>query len=158
MGYYIFPTEMVSDIMKQEGIYDSELLYNMPLSQFNDYFGADAVLFTNIKKWHVSYAVVASSLTISIEAKIVSTKTSEELWRYTGTVVVDLGGGNNSGGSLIGLLVQVAATAISTASADYVSYARVANNRIISTLPVGPYNEYYMNDQSMELFNQTSRR
>jgi hypothetical protein len=89
MGYYTFPTEMVSDIMKQEGVYDTEILYNMPLDKFYEYFGADTVLFTHIKKWDLSYMVLASTLTIQIEAKIVSTKTSEELWKYVGTVVVD---------------------------------------------------------------------
>ena len=157
MGYYTFPTEMVSDIMKQEGIYDTELLYNMPLNKYSEYFGADAVLFTKIKKWDVSYAVIAASLTVSIEARIVSTKTSEELWKYTGTVVVDLSGGN-SGGGLAGLLVKAVMTAINTAAADYVKYAKVANNRIIYTLPVGPYNEYYMKDQNVKLIDQTSRK
>ena len=151
MGYYTFPVEMVGDIMKQEGVYDTELLYNMPLTKFQEYFGADAVLFTRITKWNVAYAVVASSLTVSIDAKIVSTKTSEELWKYTGTVVVDLSGGNNSNSGLAGLIVQVVATAISTAAADYVKYARVANGRLISTLPYGPYHELYMKDQDMQL-------
>jgi len=153
MGYYTFPTEMVSDIMKQEGIYDTELLYNMPLNKYYEYFGADAVLFTKIKKWDVSYMVLASSLTVSIEAKIVSTKTSEELWKYTGTVVVDLSGGN-SGGGLAGLIAKVVVAAIETATADYVHYAKVANNRIIYTLPAGPYSEMYMKDQSVKLINQ----
>jgi len=156
MGYYTFPTEMVSDIMKQEGIYDTELLYNMPLNKFYEYFGADAVLFTKIKKWDVSYMVLASKLTVSIEAKIVSTKTSEELWKYTGTVVVDLSGGN-TGNGLAGLIAKVVVAAINTATADYVHYAKVANNRIIYTLPVGPYNEYYMKDQSVKLIDQTRK-
>lgn len=151
MGYYTFPVEMVGDIMKQEGVYDTELLYNMPLNKFQDYFGADAVLFTHIKKWDVAYAVVASTLTVSIEANIVSTKTSQELWRYTGTVVVDLSGGGDSGGSLAGLVVKAVMTAVNTAAADYVKYARVANARLITTLPVGPYHELYLKDQDMPL-------
>ena len=157
MGYYTFPTEMVSDIMKQEGVYDTETLYNMPLNQFYDYFGADAVLFTSIKKWDVSYAVIASSLTVSIEAKILSTKTSEELWKYTGTVVVDLSGGNG-GGSLIGLLISAIATAINTAAADYVQHAHTANLQLIDSLPVGPYSNIYMQDQSLILINQESSK
>jgi len=157
MGYYTFPTEMVSDIMKQEGIYDTELLYNMPLNKYAEYFGADAVLFTKIKKWDVSYAVIASSLTVSIEARIVSTKTSEELWEYTGTVVVDLSGGD-TGGGLAGLIAKVVVAAINTATADYVKYAKIANNRIIYTLPVGPYNEYYMKDQNLKLINQNQKK
>ncbi len=153
MGYYTFPTEMVSDIMKQEGVYDTELLYHMPLTKFKEYFGADAVLFTDIKQWKVSYAVIASSLTVSIESRIVSTKTSEELWKYRGTVVVDLSGGN-SGGGLAGLILKAVATAINTAAADYVKYAKIANNRLIYTLPAGPYNEMYMKDQNMKLLSQ----
>ena len=151
MGYYTFPTEMVSDIMKQEGVYDTELLYNLPMSKFAEYFGADAVLLTRIKKWDVSYMVVASSLTVSISAKIVSTKTSEVLWAHTGTVKVDLSGGN-SGGGLAGLIASTIATAINTAAADYVTYAHQANARVVYTLPAGPYSKMYMQDQSMPLY------
>jgi len=154
MGYYTFPTEMVADIMKQEGVYDTEVLYNLPLDKYYEYFGADTVLFTRIKKWDVSYMVLASSLTISIEAKIVSTKTSEELWGYTGTVVVDLSGGN-TGGGIGGLIAKAIVAAVNTATADYVQHARTANQRIIYTLPFGPYHELHMKDQSAQLIDQT---
>lgn len=155
MGYYTFPVEMVSDIMKQEGVYDTEVLYNLPLDKFYEYFGADTVLFTNIKKWDVSYAVVASSLTVAIESKIVSTKTSEELWKYTGSVVVDLSGGNSGGGGIAGLIASAIVTAINTAAADYVKYAHVANSRVVYTLPAGPYSKLHLKDQGMKLIDQT---
>lgn len=151
MGYYTFPVEMVGDIMKQEGIYDTELLYEMPLDKFAEYFGADAVLFTRIKKWDVSYMVVASNLSVAIESKIVSTKTSEVLWSYNGRIVVDLGGGNNANGGLSGLIVSAIATAINTASADYVKYARQVNARMMYGLPTGPYHELYLQDKEIPL-------
>ena len=157
MGYYTFPTEMVSDIMKQEGVYDTEILYNMPLDKFYEYFGADTVLFTHIKKWDLSYMVLSSKLTIEIEAKIMSTKTSEELWKYRGTVVVDLSGGNG-GGSLAGLLASAIVTAANSASADYVKHARTANRRIIYSLPVGPYHNHYMKDQDVRIVDQTPEK
>lgn len=157
MGYYTFPTEMVSEIMKQEGVYDTEILYNMPLDKFYEYFGADTVLFTHIKKWDVSYVVLASKLTIQIEAKIVSTKTSEELWKYTGTVVVNLGG-QNSGGGIAGLIAAAIVTAVNTAAADYVEHAHTANRRIVYTLPAGPYSEMYMKDQGVRIVDQTPRK
>lgn len=153
-GYYVFPVEMVSDIMKQEGVYDTAMLYDMPLDKFQQYFGADAVLFTHIRKWDLAYAVVAASLTVSIEAEIVSTKTSQKLWKYTGTVVVDLSGGN-SGGGLAGLVAKAIATAINSAAADYVKYARVANYRFLGALPLGPYHPMYMQDQDWKLIDQT---
>jgi len=155
MGYYTFPVEMVSDIMKQEGVYDTELLYNLPMGKFKEYFGADAVLLTRIKKWDVAYMVFASTLTVAIEAKIVSTSSSEELWKYRGVVRVDLSGGNSNGGSIGGLIASAVATAINTAAADYVTYAHQANARIIYSLPVGPYHEAYMQDQSVEILDQT---
>jgi len=154
MGYYTFPTEMVADIMKQEGVYDTEVLYNLPLDKYYEYFGADTVLFTRIKKWDVSYMVIESTLTISIEAKIVSTKTSEELWGYTGTVIVDLAGGTGSGG-LGELIAKVIVAAINTATTDYVDHAHTANKRLIYTLPFGPYHELYMKDQTIKLVDQT---
>ncbi len=49
-GYYTLPYPITSDILKMEGIYDTELLANLPLIKFKEYFGADAVLFTTIKK------------------------------------------------------------------------------------------------------------
>jgi hypothetical protein len=154
-GYYVFPVEMVGDIMKQEGVYDTEVLYHVPHEKFREYFGADAVLYTRIKKWDVSYVVIASSLTVSIESEIVSTKSSQQLWKYTGTVVVDLSGNSGGGGGLAGLVVAAIVTAVNTAAADYVDHARVANTRLIGTLPVGPYHEMYMNDQGVQLVDQT---
>jgi len=156
-GYYVFPVEMVSEIMKQEGVYDTELLYNMPLDKFYDYFGADAVMFTKIKKWDLSYAVIASSLTVTIESEIVSTKTSEKLWNYSGSVTVDLSGGN-SGSSWQGLIINAVMTAVNTAAADYVTYARQANARMFYSLPFGPYSPRYMQDQSMEIVDNTPNR
>jgi len=152
-GYYTFPTEMISDIMKQEGVYDTEVLHNLPLNKFYEYFGADAVLFTTIKKWDVSYVVLGSSLTISIEAKIMSTKTSEELWKYTGTVVVNLSGGGNNG--LLGLVIS---SAINTAVVDYVQHAHTVNRIIVNTLPAGPYNSAYMKDQNIKFIDQAPQK
>lgn len=155
-GYYVLPVEMVGDILKQEGIQSTELLYNLPPDKLHEYFGADAVMYTRIKKWDVSYMVIASSLTVSIESEIISSKTSEKLWNYTGTVVVDLSGGN-SGGGIAGLIVKAVVAAINTASADYVKYARVANAQLIYTLPVGPYHEMHIKDQSVQFFDQTPK-
>lgn len=155
-GYYIFPYELTAAVLKEQGIYDSELVYDIPLNKFQEYFGADAVLFTKIVKWDTSYAVVASNLTVSIEAEIKSTKTSEVLWNYTGTVVVDLSGNSGSGG-LVGLLANAIVTAINTASADYTTYAKQANARFIYSVPVGPYHPQYLKDQDIKIIQQKTK-
>lgn len=158
MGYYVFPVEMVSDIMKQQGVYDTELLYSTPLDKFYEYFGADAVLFTRIVRWDVAYIVISSTLTVTIESEIRSTKTSEELWKYRGSVTVDLSGGSSSSGDpLVNLIAQAVATAVNTAAADYVTYANQANERLLYSMPVGPYHPLYLQDQDVKIMNQAAK-
>lgn len=158
MGYYVMPVEIVSDVMKQEGITNTEMLYDLPLNKLQEYFGADAVLYTRIKKWDTSYMVVVSQLTVSVDSEIVSTKTSEKLWSYNGTVVQDLTSRSNGGGGLAELIINIAATAINTAAADYVKYARIANFRLISSVPAGPYHEMHMKDQGVQIVDQTPEK
>jgi len=157
-GYYVFPYEVTTEILKMEGIYDAELLNNLPLQKFSEYFGTDAVLFTTIKKWDLSYLVLAANLTISIDCELKSTKSSATLWRYNGTVVVDLSGSNNSSGGLAGLLVKAIATAIQSAMADYVPHARRANYQALSSLPYGKYHNFYKKDQAQQFIDQPQRK
>lgn len=153
-GYYTLPYMITSDILQMEGIYDTELLTDMPLAKFNEYFGADAVLFTTIKKWDLSYVVLASTLTVSVECELKSTISDQILWKYTGTVVVDLSGGN-SGGGLAGLIVKAVVCAINSAVADYVPYARQANYRALSTMPYGKYHAQHDKDQTVSFVDQS---
>jgi len=157
-GYYTFPYEVTSEILKMEGIYDSELLTNTPLIKFKEYFGADAVLFTTIKKWDLSYVVLASKLTISIDAKLKSTETNQILWEYNGTVVVDLSGSNDSGGGIAGLIVKAIVTAVNTAVVDYVPHARTANYRALSSMPYGKYHTRYKQDGAQQIVDQRPKK
>lgn len=153
-GFYTFPYPVTADILKMEGIYDTELLVNIPLAKFKEYFGADAVLFTTIKKWDLSYMILASTLTVSIDCKLKSTTSDQTLWEYNGTVVVDLSGGS-TGGGIGGLIAKAIVTAISTAMADYVPYARQANYRALSSLPYGKYHDQHNKDQHVKFIDQT---
>jgi hypothetical protein len=110
------------------------------LGRFHDYFGADAVLFTQINKWNKSYMILASKLTVAIDAKLKSTVTNKVLWEYSGTIVADLSGSNSSSGNpLADLIAKAIITAANTAAADYVPYARLANQRLLLSVPFGKY-------------------
>jgi hypothetical protein len=138
LGYYVLPMEITNDVLKNQGLYDTEIIGNQPLNKFGEYFGADAVLFTKITKWNKSYMVVASSLTVSVDAQLKSTKTNRILWEYSGTIVADLSG-RSSGGGIAGLVAAALVTAINSAVADYVPYARLANVQLLQSMPVGKY-------------------
>ena len=60
------PIEIVNQIMKDEGINDSSEFLNLNPQIFNDHFGSDAILFTEIIKWDTSYAVISGSVTVQI--------------------------------------------------------------------------------------------
>ena len=152
-GFYTFPYEVTSEILKMEGIYDSELLYNMPLPKFQEYFGADAVLFTTINKWDMQYLVLAAGLTVEITCELKSTKSDETLWKYTGTVYADLSGGN-TGGGIEGLIAKAIITAINASLADYVPYARLANGIALSSIPAGPYHQLHGKDGEVKIIEQ----
>ncbi|MFH1912581.1 MAG: GNA1162 family protein, partial [Pseudomonadota bacterium] len=107
-----------------------------------------------IKKWNLSYMVLASNLTVSVDCELKSTKSNATIWQYNGTVVVDLSGGN-TGGGIVGLIVKVIVTAVSSAMADYVPHARQANYMALSTLPYGKYHSLHGKDREQQFIEQT---
>ncbi|WP_333654582.1 GNA1162 family protein [Dissulfurispira sp.] len=146
MGYYVFPIEVTSEILKNEGFYDTELLINTPPQKFRQYFGADAVMYIEILKWDTSYYVIGGNVKVSVDCVLKSTISGENLWKYGGTMVLDTTGGDGGVGGLAGLLVKVALTAAQTAAADYMPLARRANFMIMSSLPYGKYHPQHNQD------------
>jgi hypothetical protein len=153
-GYYVFPYEITTELLKMEGIYDAELMKDLPLQKFREYFGTDAVLFTTIKKWDLAYMLIAANLTVSIDCELKSTQSDAILWKYNGTIVVDLSGGS-SGGGIAGLIAKAIVTAINSAMADYVVHARTANYRALHSLPFGKYHPLHGQDRAHEFIEQT---
>jgi len=149
-GYYIYPIEVTSDILKAEGIYDTELLIDVPPQKFREFFDADAVLYIRILKWDTSYYVLAGNVTVGADFTLKSTDTGEELWHYDGSIVVDTSGGD-TGGGLGGLIAKVIVTAISTAATDYVPIAKRVNYTVLTSMPYGKYNPQYNKDRDAKV-------
>lgn len=146
MGYYVFPIEVVMDMMQHEGAYDTETLMNVPPQKFKEYFGADAVLFVRITKWDTAYYVIGGHVAVGVDFHLKSTTSGADLWKYDGVLQVSTGGGGGGGG-LAGLIVQIVVTAVNTATADYVPIAKRANAMVISTIPTGKYHPMHGLDQ-----------
>lgn len=153
-GYYVFPIEVVSEIFKQEGLYDTESMADMPAGKFKEYFGADAVLYTRIRKWDTAYYVIGGHMTVSVDFLLRSTATEETLWKYNGTIVVDTTGDSGNAPGLAGLLVQAVGTAVKTASTDYVPLAKQANRIALVTIPYGKYNPAYDQDRDLRVVSR----
>jgi len=150
-GYYIYPIEVTTDILKNEGLYDTEILGGLPPEKFKQFFGADAVMYIKILKWDTSYYVIGGNVTVGVDCLLKSTTTGRELWKYDGTIVVDTSGGSGGSGGLAGLIVNVVATAIKTATTDYVPVAKRANIITISSMPFGKYNPNFDKDRDAQI-------
>lgn len=139
-GFYVLPPFLTMDILKRESAYDAELFINGSLNRFYEIFGADIALFTIIEKWDKSS--IGATVTVSVEYIAKSTKTNEVLYSRRGTIVYDASINSGAGGAF-GALLDVAASAISTAATKYVDVGRVCNSYTFKDFPTGKYSPSY---------------
>jgi len=150
-GYYVYPLEVVTDILRNEGLGDTEMLFTVPPQKFRDYFGADAVLYIKILKWDTVYYVIGGYVTVSVEFLLKSTKTGKCLWKYDGTMQLDTTGDSQNTPGLAGVLLQVVTTAVKTAVTDYVPVARQANQLTLISIPYGRYHPQHGQDGNAKI-------
>lgn len=141
-GYYVISPLLAMDVLKEESAYDSELFFEAPLTTFQNYFGADAVVFSVIDVWTKK----GLGIETKIRCVIKSAHTNEILFDRSCDLYLDLSvdSGNNS---LLGALIDLAASAINTAATDHIKAARMANYYIFRDIPRGKYNPEYMLDK-----------
>jgi len=148
-GYYVYPIEITKEVLKSEGIYDAALLKDIPMVKFQEYFGADAVLFTEIIEWDKSFYVIGGNVEVNLEFILKSTKTEKTLWSYKGNIKVDTSSDDTEVPGIAGFLLEVAITAAKTAAQDYVPIAKKINEQGLSTIPYGYYHPKFNQDQAI---------
>ena len=141
-GYYVISPLLAMDVLKAESAYDSEMFFDAPLTAFQNYFGADAVVFSVIDTW----AKKRLGIETKIRYVIKSAYTNEILFDRSCDLYLDLSINSGANG-LLGALVDLAASAINTAATDHIMAARKANYYIIRDIPRGKYSPEYMMDQ-----------
>ena len=139
-GYYVFSPYLTLEMFQSEGAYDSEMFIDGDLTQFHNVLGCDAVMFTRIKKW--SKKALAGTLTVDVEYILRSATTGDILYKREGEIKLDksVSSGSNS---MIGSLIDIAATAINTATTDKVVAGRECNRYVLVDFPEGPYSPLY---------------
>ncbi len=128
-GYYVIPVAVMEETFKQNGLTTPDEIHELPVAKLREIFGADAVLYMTVKQYGSSYAVLASSVTVSIDAHLVDLRTGAQLWAGSKQVVH----ASNGGGSLIGMLVQAMVDQIvNTLSDRSYGVAGMTNNMLLS--------------------------
>ena len=145
-GYYVFSPYLTMEMLQSESAYDSEMFLESDLGNFNRVLDADAAIFTIIKSWDRNSLL--GYLTVGVEYVLRSTTTGETLYHREGLIQVDTSV-NGGGGGLVGSLVNMAATAITTAMTDKVVAGRKCNAFVLSDMPVGKYNASFGQDSEV---------
>ena len=141
-GYYVISPLLAMDVLKAESAYDSEMFFDAPLTTFQNYFGADAVVFSVIDTW----AKKGMGIETKIRYVIKSAYTNEILFDRSCDLYLDLSIDSGANG-VLGALVDLAASAINTAATDHIKAARKANYYILRDIPRGKYSPEHMLDK-----------
>jgi hypothetical protein len=143
-GYYVYPVAVVDTYFKENGLPNPADMHGVPIDKLDEVFGADAVMYLDVKEYGQDYNIVSSDSEVDVDAKLVDTETGLTLWegRARGSKSSAEG---NSGGGLLGLLVTAAvAQAVGTTVDAAHGIAVQANRRMIlgpNGLLLGPYHE-----------------
>ena len=143
-GYYVISPLLAMDVLKAESAYDSEIFFDAPLTTFQNYFGADAVVFSVIDTWTKKGLGIQTKIRYVIK----SAYTNEILFDRRCDLYLDLSVNSGSGGA-IGALVNLTASIINTAATDHIIAARKANYFILRDIPRGKYSPDYMLDKQV---------
>jgi hypothetical protein len=151
MGYYVYPLEVVTEILRNEGVIDTEMISGLPPSAFKEGFGADAVLFVTINSWDTNYYVFIGNVEVGLDFVMYSTTTNEVLWSYAIVAKVDTSSSSEN------FIVDAITTAISSALTKYVTVAKQANSMAFLALPVGPYHESHGTDGAEQVVDSEAK-
>ena len=143
-GYYVISPLLAMDILKAESAYDAEMFIDKPLTLFRDYFGADAVVFSQIDDWTKR----GFGIDTKIRYIIKSATSGEILFDRSCDLYLDLQQ-NSGGSSALSQLIDLAVSAISTAATDHIVAARKANYFIFRDIPRGKYDPQYLQDKEV---------
>lgn len=147
-GYYIFPINAVKRVLEDDGLADSSLVHSSPTSKLAKLFGADSVLYVVVEQWDSKYMILSTTTTVSVYYQIRDGKTDDVLWENRVKMVYQPQSSGGGGGSLTGLVVQLAVqaavAAMEKAAPNYMPLARQANAQALTHypgdgIPFGPY-------------------
>lgn len=141
-GYYVFPVAVVDTYFRENGLPTPADMQSVPLDKLDEVFGADAVLYLDVKSYGQDYNILSSVSEVDVEARLVDVDTGVTLWDGRGRGTQSSSDGS---GGLVGLLVTAAvAQAVGTTVDAAHGIAVQANQQMIlgrDGLLLGPYHE-----------------
>ncbi|MEF7615069.1 DUF799 domain-containing protein [Aquincola sp. MAHUQ-54] len=130
-GYYVLPVSLVEEAFRENGLTTAHDIHDVAPAKLREVFGADAVVYLNVKRYGTSYAVISSETAVAVEGRIVDLRSGDLLWKGEAVASSAETQASNQAG-LIGLLVQAVVNQIVATTTDQsFTYAGMASNRLL---------------------------
>ena len=143
-GFYVFPVNTAKFILEQEGLYEGERIHQQSPETLANMFGADVVLYVTINRWDAKYAIIAATVTVEFEYRMVA-RDGTEIWKATQAMQYSPQNNNSSGSPLVDLLAAAVSAAITRAAPNYLPLTQRANQMVFvlgpNAIPNGPYSK-----------------
>lgn len=154
-GYYVVSPHLAMELLKAESAYDAEMFIDRDASVFGRVFGADAVVFSVIDIWRKTGLGIETKIRYIVR----STRTNEVLFERSCDFYLDLQKqyASNEKKTVLGELINLTATVVTTALTDHIVAARKCNQHIFSDMPRGKYSPDYMKDHDAHAAPQDIR-
>ena len=140
-GFYVFPVNTAKFVLEQEGFYEGERIHQQPPETLANMFGADAVLYVTINRWDAKYAILATTVTVEFDYRMV-TKDGKEIWKARQAMQYSPQN-NNSGSPMANLIIAAINAAVARAAPNYLPLTQQANQMVFvlgpNAIPNGPY-------------------
>lgn len=106
-GYYVFPVALVEETFRQNGLTTPHDIRAASATKMQEIFGADALLYLDLKEYGTQYQLVRSETRVTAEAKLVDLHSGKILWSGRATASSSEQD-SDSGGNPIGILLSAA--------------------------------------------------
>ena len=139
-GYYVFPVAVVDAYMKENGLPNAVDMHGVPLDKLGEVFGADAVLYIDIKEYGQEFQVFSSAAVVRADVELMDIGTGAPLWQ--GSINATKSSDANSGNALVDLIGAAVAQAVGTTTDQAHTVAVEANRNMVfgrDGLLLGPY-------------------
>jgi hypothetical protein len=140
-GYYVFPVAVIDQLLKDNGLPTPDEMNSVPLDKIRQHTGADAVLYCVITDWGQKFQVISSATVVSVQLRLVDTRTGAQLWE--GKVRGSQSSDSGSSDLLSSLVTAVVDQVAGTLSDNTPELARTSNYSTIydgnGALPDGHY-------------------
>jgi hypothetical protein len=132
-GFYVFPVALVDQTFKNNGLTVANDIHAVPVQKLYEIFAADAALYLTIEEYGTSYILISSDTVVSVSATLVDLKTGNVIWQGVAKASSAETRGN-SGGGLVGMLVEAAVNQIIETVTDRgFDIAAITNARLLSS-------------------------